>query len=135
MATNPKFSLVARNAMGDALITAFGNGALLKVYTGTQPASVDTALSGNTLLGTLTCATPFAAAASGGVVTAGTITQDSSADNSGTATFFRIFKSDGTTAVHDGTVGTSAADLILNTTTIVSGGPISVSSLTITIGS
>lgn len=121
--------------MGDALITAIGNGGKLRVYTGTQPATVDTALSGNTLLGELVCATPFSSGTSGGVVTAGTVTQDSSADNTGTAAFFRLFKSDGTTAVMDGTVGTSSADMILNTTSIVSGGPISVSALTVTIGS
>lgn len=135
MANNPHFSLVARNAMGDALITALGNGALIKFYTGTQPTDVSTALSGNTLLGTLTGSSPFAPATSGGVVTASAITQDSSADATGTATFVRIFKSDATTAVIDLSVGTSSADVIMNTTSIVTGGPILLSSMTIAIGS
>lgn len=133
MATNPKFSAAARNAMADALTAAIGNGGLVKIYTGSQPATPDTAISTQTLLGTLTCGSPFAPAASSGVITANSITQDSSADATGTAAWYRLCNSDGT-AVHDGTIGTSAADLILNTTSIVSGGPISVSSFAITVG-
>ena len=38
---------------------------------------------------------------------ANAITQDSSADATGTASFFRLYKSDGTTCVLQGTVGTS----------------------------
>lgn len=127
-----KLSAAARNALGDNLITSMGNGCLIKLYTGTRPTNPDTALSGNTLLGTLTGASPPAPATSGGVITFSAITQDSSADATGTATWFRIYKSDATTAVIDGDVGTSGSDLNLNTTAIVTGGPILVTSLTIT---
>lgn len=127
-----KLSTTARNGLGDALITALGNGCLIKLYTGTRPTNPGTALSGNTLLGTLTCASPPAPAASSGAVTFSAITQDSAADATGTATFFRIFKSDATTAVIDGDVSTSGSDLNLNTTSIVIGGPISVSSCVLT---
>ena len=64
---------------------------------------------------------------------ANAITQDSSADATGTAAFFRILNSAGTTTYAQGTVGTSGSDLNLNTTSIVLGGPISVTSLTISI--
>ena len=87
-----------------------------------------------TLLAELTCATPFAAGASGGVLTVGTVTADSSADNTGTATHFRLFKSDGTTAVIDGNVGTSGSDLNLSSVSIVATGSVSVTSWTITDG-
>jgi hypothetical protein len=64
------------------------------------------------------------------------ITQDSSADATGTAAFFRIFSTnDGSTplnAVIDGDCGTSGSDLNLNTLSIVSGGPIQITSFTIT---
>ena len=60
------------------------------------------------------------------------ITSDTSADNTGTATFFRALESDGTTVVFQGTVGTSGAELNLNTTSIVQLGTVSVTSLTYT---
>src|SRR5689334_2272930 len=107
MAINLKLPAAYRNTIADTFTTRAGNAALLRIYSGTQPASADTALSGNTLLAELTCASPFAGAASGGVLTASAITQDSSADATGTATFFRLVKSDGTTVVADGSVGTS----------------------------
>ena len=120
-----------RNAMLDAITTRAGNAALLRIYDGTRPATGGTA---TTLLAELTCGTPFAAAAVNGVLTLGAITQDSSANATGTATWFRIVKADGTTFVMDGNVGTSGSDLNLTTTSIVSGQPVSVSSFVITEG-
>jgi hypothetical protein len=131
MASNIKLAVATRNALGDALISAIGSAGLLKIYDGTQPAGPGTAVSTQTLLGTLTCASPFGSAASSGVVTAGSITQDSAADATGTASWYRLTTSGGT-AIIDGTIGTSGADLNLNTTSIVIGGPISVSSFTYT---
>ena len=140
MSPNPFFSDSAAKAAVDA-VAALCNSGTLKIYTGTQPADANTAISGNTLLGTLTfSSTAFAASSASGsagskvvTATANTITDDSSADNTGTATWFRVLKSDGTTAVFDGTVGTSGCDLNLASTSIVSGEDISVTSLTITI--
>lgn len=108
-------------------ITAFaGTSAQIKLYTAAY----------GTLLATLTGgATAFAAAASGGVLTLNTITDDSSADATGTAAIARIYKSDGTTMVLEGlTVGTSGTDIILNTTSIVALGVVSITSATITEG-
>lgn len=120
-----------RTAMVDAITTRAGNAALLRIYDGTRPATGGTA---TTLLAELTCGTPFAAGASNGVLTLGAITQDSSANASGTATWFRIVKADGTTHVLDGNVGTSGSDLNLTTTTIVITQPVSVTSFVITEG-
>lgn len=126
------YSTTLRNAMLDAITTAAGTSALLRIYDGTRPATGGTA---TTLLAELTCgAGAFAAAASGGVLTLNSITQDSSANATGTATWFRIVKSDGTTHVLDGNVGTSGSDLNLTTTSIVSTQPVSVTSFTITEG-
>jgi hypothetical protein len=123
-----------RNARADALTTAIGNAALLRIYDGTPPANANAALSGNTKLAELTCGSPFAPAAASGVQTANSITQDSSADATGTASFFRVYKSDGTTVTEQGSVGTSGADLNLNTTSIVAGGPVAVTSFALTEG-
>lgn len=118
-----------RDAMLDAITTHAGNAALLRIYDGSRPATGGTA---TTLLAELTCGTPFAAAAVNGVLTLGAITQDSSANATGTATWFRIVKADGTTHVMDGNVGTSGSDLNLTTTSIVATQPVSVTSFVIT---
>jgi hypothetical protein len=126
------YTTAVKNAKLDALTTACGSSPLLRIYDGTPPASANAALSGNTKLAELTMsATPFPAA-SGGVLTANAITTDSSADATGTASFFRIYKSDGTTVIAQGTVGTSGADLNLTSTSIVAATAVAVSSLVIT---
>jgi hypothetical protein len=65
------------------------------------------------------------------VLTLNAITQDSSANATGTAAFFRLTTSGGT-AIVQGTVGTSGEDLNLNTLNIVELGPVAVTSFTIT---
>ncbi len=120
-----------RNRAADA-VTARANSGLLNIYGGTVPASADAALSGNTLLASLPMsATAFGAAASG-VATANAITTDSSADATGTATFFRVMEAGGTVVAFQGTVGTSGAELNLNNTSIVATGTVSITSLTYT---
>jgi hypothetical protein len=134
MPSNWKVKATAKNAGLDAkYTTALGSNPIIRIYSGTQPASPDAALSGNTVLAELACSSAFAAAAASGVLTANAITSDSSADNTGTATWFSILTSGGT-RIADGTVGTSGSDLNLNTTSIVAGAQVSISSLTITSG-
>lgn len=125
------YSSTIRNARMDAITTAAGASALLRIYDGSRPATGGTA---TTLLAELTCNATFAPSASGGVLTLNSITQDSSANATGTATWFRIVKSDGTTHVLDGNVGTSGSDLNLTTTSIVSTQPVSVTSFVLTEG-
>lgn len=127
-----QFSTTLRNALLDQITSQVGNACLVRIYSGTAPANVAAALSGNTQLAELTCNATTAPAASGGVLTLNAITQDSSADATGTATFFRILKSDGTTVVMQGTVGTSGADLNLVTTSITATQPVQITSWTIT---
>lgn len=137
MASNLKLAAAAKNAMLDAtgLKAYIGTSALLRLYSGAQPTNPDTALSGNTLLAELTCnATAFGTVASG-VLTASAISSTTGQAGAGagtTATFFRLFKSDGTTAVIDGTVGTSACDCNLNNASIASGQSVSITSFTYT---
>ena len=128
-----KYSTTLRNARANAITTDIGGAGLLRIYSGTRPANPAAPITG-TLLASLTLGTPFAPAASSGVLTANAITGDASADATGTATHFRIWRSDGTTAVIDGDVGTAGSDLNLTTTSIVIGQPVNVTSLTITEG-
>lgn len=124
------------NSCATDLHTALNAGsgaAIIRIYDGTKPAGPDTAITSQVLLGSLTCADP-AGSVSGRVLTFGSITNDSEANASGTASWARILDSD-LNAVIDVSVGLSGsgADLIMNTTTFVSGaGPISITSLTVT---
>jgi hypothetical protein len=124
-------SIVARNAKLDALAPLADLG-YIRIYTGAIPATPETAVSGTLLAELRFGATAFGAAAAG-VITANAITQDSSADNTGVAGTYRAIKSDGTTALWDGTVSTSGADLNLNSTSINAGVAVSISSLTVTL--
>ena len=119
-----------RNNMLDEITADIGASGLLRIYDGTQPATGGTA---TTLLAELPLSATAAAAASGGVLTFSTITDDSSANATGTATWFRLATSGGA-AVVDGTVSTSGADLNFDSVSFVSGGTVSVSSFTITAG-
>lgn len=119
-----------RNAMLDSITTRAGNGALLRVYDGARPATGGAA---TTLLAELVCGTPFAAAAAAGVLTAGAIANDASANATGTATWFRIVQSGGANFVMDGNASVGG-DLNLTTASIVATQPVAVSSFVITEG-
>lgn len=130
MAANPKFSNLTVNGEADFIGVAADSG-YIRIYSGSQPTDADTALSGQTLLAELRFGADAFPAAVAGLLTANAITQDSSADATGTATWARILKSDGTTVLFDGSVGTASANVILNTTSIVTGAVISCSSFTL----
>jgi hypothetical protein len=123
--------VASRNAMNDNYSPNFNSG-YLRIYDGTRPTNADTVLSGNNKLSELRFNATAFPSSSSGVLTANAITQDSSAALTGTATFARLFKSDGTTVLADISVGTSGTELVLATTSIVAGAIVQVSSLTIT---
>jgi hypothetical protein len=125
-------AVALRNSMLDQITARMDGGsgaALLRIYDGTRPATGGAA---TTLLAQLTLSDPSSAAASSGVLTLSAIAQDASADATGTATWFRVVQSDGSTHVLDGNVGTAGSDLNLNTTSIVTAATVSVTSWTIT---
>lgn len=126
-----------RSAIADLWISFFDAGsgpAIIEFYTGSIPTNLGDALTTQVKLGTLTCSDP-AATQTAGVITFGTITQDSAADASGTAAWVYIKDSSGA-IVNAGNVTDMAGDgfIKVNTTTVVAGGPILISSLTITVG-
>jgi hypothetical protein len=130
MSLDTRDSVTTRNAATDAKALLWNSGKV-RIYDGTRPATPETALSGNTLLAEPTMNATAFGASSGGTATANAITADSSADATGTATFARVFKSDGTTVITDLEVGTGTANIVLNTTSIVAGASVSISSLTL----
>ena len=130
MASNLKYKGTLKNTRLDAITSAIGSNGLLRIYSGTQPTDPDTALAGNTLLAQLALSATFAGSATGGVLTASSIAADTSADNTGTASWGTLCTSGGTRIV-DFSVGTSGADLNLNTRSIVAGAQVAVNSLTI----
>lgn len=132
MPNNLKLSNNVVNPQADALSDLADNG-YLRIYDGTQPATADTAISTQVLLAELRFNATAAPAASNGVLTFNAITQDSNADNTGTASWFRALKSDGSTALFDGAVGTSGSDINIATTAIVAGAIVGVSSFVYTV--
>lgn len=135
MANNFVVSEAAVDAMCNALVDLIDGGAgagTIKIYTTAQPADPDVALGAQTLLATLTYSDPAFGASSVGVATASAITDDSSADATGTAAWFRADDSNGT-AVFDGSVGTSSADLVFNTVSFTAGDAVSITSFTVTV--
>jgi len=131
MALNPKRSNLAASTAADAM-AALANAGKLRIYTGAQPATADDAIGAVTLLAELVFANPAFGAAVNGVATANAIASDTTADATGTATWFRVWKSDGVTPIWDGSVGAAAADLVLNSVAIQAGARVDVTSLTMT---
>jgi hypothetical protein len=137
MALDPSITTAAGNAAADAvvdLLDAGDSAAQLRIYDGTPPANASAALSSNTLLASLTMSDPAFGAASSAVATASAISPDSSADATGTASFFRMGSVNaGTfTPVIQGNVGASGADINLSSVSITAGGTVSISSFTYT---
>jgi len=110
-------------------IDAGGAAGFLRIYDGTRPATGGTATN---LLAQLTLSYPSAPAASAGALTFSAITS-ANASATGTATWGRIVDSTGA-FVADCSIGTSAADYILNTTSITSGVQVSCTSAVLTEG-
>lgn len=115
--------------ISDAIDGGAGAG-LLRIYDSTRPATCGTA---TTLLAELTFTDPSKSTIAAGVLTFASITADSSANATGTATWFRCVDSTGTCCV-DGNVSTSGSDLNLNSTSISAGQNVAVTSFTITEG-
>jgi hypothetical protein len=124
------YSAALNHARLDEITTAVGASGLLRIFSGTRPA---TGGAETTKLAELACSATFAPAASGGDLTINSISDDTSADNDGTATWARFTTSGGTPVV-DMDVSTSGADLNFDSVAFVTGGTVSVTSAVITAG-
>mgnify|MGYP000845434546 FL=1 len=130
-----QFSVAVRNGMLDAIETAIGASAIMKIRTGSAPASCATADSGS-VLATLNLPSDWLAAASSGSKAKSGTWEDTSADATGTAAHFRIYASDGTTCHCQGTVTVTGGggDMTVDNTSFASGQQFTVTSFSWTAG-
>ena len=134
MASNLKIAQNTAQLQATALVGSVTNSSQVQIYSGTQPATPETALSGNTLLATIVLPASSAFSSTNGVMTAAAISNVTIVAT-GTAAFFRWTESNGTTVIADGSVGTSGADMNLNSVALSSGATLATSSFTFTIPS
>ena len=132
-----RFATTVKNSMltpiRDAIDAGSGAGTI-KIYSSPMPTLPSDAITAQTLLGTLTFSDPSGATPTGGVFTASAITQDSSADASGTASWARIADSTGATVVDVDITATGLGGAMqMNTTSVVIGGPILITALTVSL--
>lgn len=120
----------ATAAVDDSFAATLGANAVVEIRTGAAPATPETAASG-TLLASITIASWTAGSPGAGQVT-GANPAAVTISASGTAAHFRV-KTSGGTAVMDGTVGTSGADLNLDNAALVSGGSLDLGAPVLTI--
>lgn len=131
MALSPRYKQTQRHAFLDALTSGIGASGLLRLYDGAQPTDVATALGAQVLLAELACSATFAAAAAANVLTANAISTDAAANATGTAAWGTLTTAAGVRVV-DFSVGTSGADMNINSVAITVGAAVSCSALTIT---
>jgi len=130
-----KFSVEVRNARLDALETAIGTSAVLKIRSGAAPTNITDADSG-TVLATLSLPSDWMANAASGSKSKSGTWQDTSADNTGTAAHFRLYASDGTTQHMQGSITATGGggDMTVDNTSFVAGQSFTVTAFTLTDG-
>lgn len=130
-----QYSMTVRNAQLDALETAVGTSAILKIRSGSAPVTCATADSG-TVLATFSLPSDWMAAASSGSKAKSGTWEDTSADATGTAGHWRLYASDGTTCHAQGTITATGGggDMTLDNTSIASGQTVAVTGFTISAG-
>jgi hypothetical protein len=129
-----QFSAAVRNAMGNAIEATVGTTAVLKIWSGSAPATCATANSGTELASMTLPSDWYGAFSAGAAVLTGTW-QDTSANATGTAGHYRLYASDGTTCHEQGTVTATGGggDLTLDNTSIASGQQVTITSFSKTI--
>lgn len=125
-----QLSVTARNARLDSIESTAGTSAKLRIYTGDQPADCATAASG-TLLVEMDLPSDWMNAAATGQKTKLGTWQDTSANGTGTAGYFRIYDSAGTTCHLQGDI---PDDMTLDNTSISTGQQVTITAFTLTDG-
>lgn len=125
-------SVAVRNARLDAVETAIGASAIMKIFSGAAPANCAAANSG-TVLATLNLPADYMAAAASGQKAKSGTWDDASADAAGTAGHWRIFASDGTTCHLQGTITATGGggDMELDNTVFALGQAFTVTAFTL----
>lgn len=127
-----QLSTAVRNARLDTIESTISTSPILKIFDGPLPANCAAADAGTALV-TMTLPSDWMNSASGGQKTLKGTWEEVSADNSGTARYFRIYDSGGTTCHCQGTVGGtgSGADMTLTSTTITAAQDVLVTGFTL----
>ena len=130
-----KLSVAVRNARLDAIETAIGASAVLKIRTLAPPTNLTDADAG-TVLATLALPPEYMLAAAAGAKAKSGTWQDTAADAAGTAGHFRLYATDGTTQHLQGTVTATAGggDLELDNVVLAVGQQVTITTFTLTDG-
>lgn len=130
-----QYSTDLRNAQLDALETTIGASAVLKIFTGSMPANTGVADSG-TQLAEMSLPADYMANASGGTKAKNGTWSDTGADDTGTAGYFRIYESDGTTCHVQGTITETGGggDMIIQNADVNAGQAIEITAFSISAG-
>jgi hypothetical protein len=128
-----QLSVAARNGMLDALETAVGLTAVLRIFSGAQPANCAAANSGTELWNKTLASDWMSAASSASKSFSGTpLTANAIAGAPTNAGHYRLYASDGTTCHEQGSITAtgSGGDMTLDNISIASGQSVSVTSWT-----
>lgn len=130
-----QFSVATRNAMLDAIEVTVGTSAVLKIRSGSVPATCATADAGTALV-TYSLGSDWASAASSGAKALASLPLSTTAGATGTAAHYRIYASDGTTCHEQGTVTATGGggDMTVDNTSINSGQTVNITAFTKTMG-
>lgn len=124
-----QYSVAVNNARLDAVETAVGASAKLRIYTGSAPANCAAAATGTLLVEMALPSDWMAAASAGSKAKSGTWSGTGAA--AGTAGYFRIVDNAGTTAHAQGTCGIGTGDLQLDNTSIAVSQTVTVNTFTL----
>jgi hypothetical protein len=128
-----QLSTPVRNARLDAIFTAVGTSAVLKIRTGAPPANCAAADAG-VVVTTLSLPATYMSAASGGAKAKTGTWQDTAADAAGTAGHWRLYDSSGTVCHMQGTVTATGGggDMELDNTVIAVNQSVTITAFTVT---
>jgi len=129
-----QLSVAVRNAQLDAFESTTGTAALLRIFTGSEPANCAAADSGTKLVEMTLPSDWMAAASSGSKSKLGT--WQANAVGTGSAGYYRIYDSGGTTCHAQGSVTATGGggDMTLDNVSIASPQTVTVTSYTLTAG-
>ena len=130
-------AIAALDAVVDLIDAGAAAGTVI-IYDGTEPADADTAITTQNVLAQITLDDPAFGAASdnspGAIASASNLPKtDTSADATGTATFFRVLDSNSNVVMQgDVTATAGGGDMTLNSTSIVAGAAVRITSFNAT---
>ncbi len=130
-----RFSTTLRNAVADACESTVGTSPILRILTGSEPASCAAAQTG-TLLAEMTLPSDWLTAGSSGAKSVSGTWSDTAANGTGTASYFRIYDSSATTCHWQGTVTATGGggQLELDSTSITTGQLVTITGGSLTTG-